>query len=458
MMQSFWLYSRYKFSVDSLREQVSREAKLILDNDMEYRNQNPIRQNYTASSIKKIEESDTSKFKKGWVCHLYVTPLEQLPALKKFMLKGLSEDLLEDSIKSLQFFVESAPSEKVLYDAVRIYGTNERYPINIAKLRSDFNSAGLEDVRIDTITESQIRWVSESSNIGTLYNPSVSIVYPYNPLTRQSIKAIIGIPTSTVIKRMTYTLALAIFVSLMLIACLVIQIITIKKMDMVSRLRQDFISTMLHELKRPLYTLKMCMSFLGNQKNIQNNERLQPILVKSKDEIDNLSSYFSKLRELSFEEMSAIPVNIKLIKLKEIIAGAIEKVHKPENKHVNIITSCPDDCLLHGDKIYLSDMFINLMENSFKYSDTEVTVEIECIENDNQIVIRVTDDGWGIPASEIKNIFFRFQRGKRATKDKLPGMGLGLSYVQQIIKAHKGRITVSSILDKGTIFEITLPL
>lgn len=234
------------------------------------------------------------------------------------------------------------------------------------------------------------------------------------------------------------------------------QILTIKKQNLISRLRHDFLSTMLHELKRPLYTLKICISYFSNPGTF-NKETMSSIVSQAKKEIDNLSSYFSKLRELSFNDMSGIPVNITEIDLKEVLSGAIAKVHKPVDKELKLTLECPDNLKIMGDQVYLSDMFVNLFENSLKYSDASLAISIICESQIGCTKITISDTGWGIPKLEQRHVFSRFYRGKRAVRQQLPGIGLGLSYVSQIVLAHKGTLKLQSRENEGTVFEITIP-
>ena len=93
-------------------------------------------------------------------------------------------------------------------------------------------------------------------------------------------------------------LFLSIVLSVFLISCLVAQIATIQKQRKVEELRQDFIHTMIHELKRPISTLKMCISFMRNDKLMEDKESKEAVLTNSHHKLNNLSSYFSKLRDL----------------------------------------------------------------------------------------------------------------------------------------------------------------
>lgn len=461
MMQIYWLYSRYDYSIKSYEKELYEESETALDSYLDYRKQHPDTSTYVVSSIRgNKQSSDTLTGNHQWICEIYVADARQSGRTDSINPKNiipLYESGVSDRIRKITFHIANPPSEQELYESVRIFGANMCSPFRVDSIKRDLKEKGISVCSINTIQEDTMRWESSYHSIGTILNPVIKVIYPYDILRKESVEIFIAVPISSVIMKLTYTLCLTLLISVVLITCLIIQILTIRKQEQVSRLRQNFISTMLHELKRPLFTLKMCISYLCNKGFVNDPVKMEAIISQSRNEVDNLSSYFSKLRELAFNDMSGIPVNISRLNLREVLSNAIAKVHKPADKVIDIELQCPDDLDMDGDKVYLSDMAVNLLENSIKYSDSPLSIRIGCEAVEHSVKISISDTGWGIPRSERKNIFNRFYRGKRAIDHKLPGIGLGLAYVYQIVLAHQGTLKLRSKENEGTTFEIVIP-
>lgn len=110
-----------------------------------------------------------------------------------------------------------------------------------------------------------------------------------------------------------------------------------------------------------------------------------------------------------------------------------------------------------ADPVHVSNIISNLIENAVKYSGTSVHVVVDCLLQDHQLMIRVSDDGIGIPVSEQNRVFDKFYRGSNLPDRSLPGIGLGLSYVKLLVEAHHGTISLNSQAGKGTTIEINIP-
>ncbi len=106
----------------------------------------------------------------------------------------------------------------------------------------------------------------------------------------------------------------------------------------------------------------------------------------------------------------------------------------------------------------IEQAIINLLNNAIKYSNGNSEIKITVIKLDHEIKISVEDKGSGIPEEHLSRLFERFYRVDKARSRQLGGTGLGLSIVKHIALAHKGTVTVSSKINKGSVFSLTLPL
>ncbi|GJG34829.1 hypothetical protein PRMUPPPA20_29380 [Xylanibacter ruminicola] len=286
----------------------------------------------------------------------------------------------------------------------------------------------------------------------------MTVSFPYDIFEGQQVVVKTAISISPVIRRMAYTLLITVLLSLFLIFCLVYQILTIRKQRHIEAIRQEFLHTMIHELKRPISTLKMCVSFMGNERMMQDGESKQRILASSHNELDNLTSYFSKLRDITFSDSTEIPLVKSRFSLRSLMEECIGKQNIPSDKDVRMEIVAEDDLEIQADRMHLSNIVCNLLENAIKYSREAVTIRIDFLMREAGMVqISVADNGIGIAKADQRYVFDKFYRSESAKDQAIPGIGLGLSYVKLLVEAHGGTITFESIEGEGTTFTILIP-
>ena len=127
-----------------------------------------------------------------------------------------------------------------------------------------------------------------------------------------------------------------------------------------------------------------------------------------------------------------------------------------DQKNIRLSFSSSQEILINGDEEKLKRLFVNILENAIKYTQAEGEVRVSIHRGDDRLKISVSDTGMGILEEELKHIFDRFYRVDKARSHG--GFGLGLSIAKSIAEAHGGDIEVESILNKGTTFNIFLPV
>lgn len=223
-------------------------------------------------------------------------------------------------------------------------------------------------------------------------------------------------------------------------------------------MRKNFVNTMIHELKRPVQTLKMCVAFLNNKSMRTDEQAMDEVVKDSMFELDNLSAYLSKVRDMTRADYEHTPLNIRTFNLQETIEKLIRLCNVPTDKQVSIRPHFHmDSPLVTADPVHIANIISNLIENSIKYSETKVEIGIECILKSHTLTLRISDNGIGIPASEQGKAFDKFYRGSHLPDRNIPGIGLGLSYVKLLTEAHHGTITLASQPGKGTTFTLVIP-
>lgn len=109
------------------------------------------------------------------------------------------------------------------------------------------------------------------------------------------------------------------------------------------------------------------------------------------------------------------------------------------------------------DRLHISQILGNLIENAIKYSSDTVDIKVGCRKGAGMIVLEVADNGFGIPDDDKTKIFDKFYRGERAVRSSALGVGLGLAYVKLLTEAHDGTVSVESADNRGTVFTIKIP-
>lgn len=286
----------------------------------------------------------------------------------------------------------------------------------------------------------------------------MKFVYPYNPFVRDAVTGYIDLPTNPLLKEMGWQLVGSLVLILLLIFCLIYQIRTILKQYKLDELRKGFVNTMIHELKRPVQTLKMCVAFLNNKRMRKDEQMMDEVVKDSMFELDNLSAYLVKVREMTRADDEQTPLSVRSFNLSETLEKLLRLTVIPADKHVRFETRLtPDPLWITADPVHLTNNISNLVENAIKYSGNEVCIRISASLAEGKLVIQVADNGFGISSQDQLHIFDKFYRSEQMVGRGLPGMGLGLSYVKLMVEAHGGTVDVESILGKGSVFTLEIP-
>jgi len=173
-------------------------------------------------------------------------------------------------------------------------------------------------------------------------------------------------------------------------------------------------------------------------------------------EVDRLSSIVRGLLLLSQAETGQIRIRNDEVSLSEIVAELGEQFTVvAADASVRLVVDAPSVGLVRGDRTHLERLVTNLLSNAIKYTNPGGSVHVQLAETDTHVTLSVSDTGIGIAAEHLPRIFERFYRVSAGETRK--GLGLGLSFVSWIAKAHGGEVTVTSELGKGTAFLVQIP-
>ncbi|PLZ92871.1 two-component sensor histidine kinase [Fischerella muscicola CCMEE 5323] len=222
---------------------------------------------------------------------------------------------------------------------------------------------------------------------------------------------------------------------------------------------QRFTSDASHELRSPLSAIISNAQY-GLLSKSNHTEAQRQRFGKIFDVAKSMNTLVNNLLLLARHAGRLSSESLQKVDLKsELLQIADEYTTQEAAKHLNLTYTLPiASVIVLGDVGLLRQAVVNLLDNACKYTPAGGQVQLRLFTQSHWAVIEVIDNGIGIPEADLPHIFERFYRVDKKRSRKTGGYGLGLSIVQQIISAHGGHITVKSVVDKGSTFQIILPL
>jgi two-component system, OmpR family, phosphate regulon sensor histidine kinase PhoR len=233
----------------------------------------------------------------------------------------------------------------------------------------------------------------------------------------------------------------------------------ILKQKRLSEIQKDFINNMTHEFKTPISTIAVATEVLKDPAILKQPERLLNYSSIIEKENLRLKQQVERVLQAARLDKEDFGLKKELIDVHHIIQDAIKNTSIPlqerQGKIVCDLTALQRE--LPADKLHLTNVIQNLLDNAIKYCKTIPEISIRTTNELKRLVIEVQDNGIGISAENQKRIFQKFFRVPTVNVHDVKGFGLGLSYVKTIVEVHGGNIKVESELGKGSIFRIYLP-
>lgn len=219
-------------------------------------------------------------------------------------------------------------------------------------------------------------------------------------------------------------------------------------------LRKRLTSDMAHELRTPLTTLKTHVEAFIDGIWEPTNERFEVFY----DEIQRMTKMVDNLRELSKLEQTSISLN----KSKSNISKELEKIidiFKPLyiKADYELYGNIPPDIIAMIDVDKFKQIMTNLIKNSYNYLNPKGKVEVKLEKDNENVLIKVIDNGIGIPEKDIPYIFERFYRSDLSRNKNTGGSGIGLTITKALVEAHGGKIYLESKVNEGTVVTIKFP-
>lgn len=246
----------------------------------------------------------------------------------------------------------------------------------------------------------------------------------------------------------------------LLVGCFAYTLIIIFRQKKVSEMKTDFINNMTHEFKTPVATIMIASESLKDPDINADHNRVQKLANIIYDENVRLGNHIERVLDLARLEKETLKLNREDVHINDLVLAVTDSMQlRMQNigGKFSIDLAATKD-LVVGDELHFSNVFYNLLDNAIKYSKGNLHVQINSKNTGDSIVVTITDNGIGMSRDHLQKIFDQFYRIPTGNVHNVKGFGLGLSYVQDILRRLNGRITVKSEKDKGTTFEVILPL
>ena len=228
-----------------------------------------------------------------------------------------------------------------------------------------------------------------------------------------------------------------------------------------SEIKNDFINNMTHELKTPISTISLAVEVLNDPVMVSNKDLLGRYLKMIAEENKRLGMLVEEVLQSAVLDRDAFKLKLEPVNIAQLMTEVVNKMDikiQERKGKVSLDIDPTGNYDFLGDRVHLTNVMYNLMDNAIKYSVGEPMLKIELLNVVNQIAIKVTDNGIGIAKEHLTKVFGKLYRVPTGNLHDVKGFGLGLNYVKTIVTRHDGSVDVTSVLGKGSTFMVYLPL
>lgn len=302
--------------------------------------------------------------------------------------------------------------------------------------------------------------VIESNAPEKLKPAYVSRKYPFNLKDDYYYQLLVKDTFLLVVYQLRFYLISSLFMLLLTCAAFYVLIRFLRQQRLFAEAKSDFTNNMTHELKTPIASISVAFQAIKKFKLINDPAMLQSYLDIGEQELLRLNLMIEKVLNLDKVSNGGAGMQYQLF---EVQAGLEQVINSMRLQLVNpddviVLNPSEEPCFVNGDKVHLTNIFSNIIENAIKYRRGALYLEIDCSCHQDKVVISFKDNGAGIEKKYHDSVFDRFFRvPTEGDIHDAAGFGLGLNYVKETVKKHGGSIRLKSALGKGSTFIITLP-
>ena len=232
----------------------------------------------------------------------------------------------------------------------------------------------------------------------------------------------------------------------------------LRRMRLLDESREEFVSNVSHELKTPLTSMKVLSDSLLMQEEVP-IELYREFMQDIADEIDRENQIINDLLTLVKLDKTNKELSINIESVNEMIELILKRLRPiAQKRDVEITFESNRPVMAEIDEVKITLALTNLIENAVKYNKEHGFVKVTLDADHQYFSVEVEDSGIGIPESSYEQIFERFYREDKSHSREIGGTGLGLAITKNVILMHRGTISVSSVLEQGTVFTVKIPL
>lgn len=266
--------------------------------------------------------------------------------------------------------------------------------------------------------------------------------------------------SSLLMGNMRVMLVLSVALLLVMLGSFAFTILSILKQKKLSAMKSDFMNNMTHEFKTPVATIMIASESLKDPEISQDRTRVERLAGIIYDENVRLGNHIERVLNIARIEKGDLVLDAEPIDINDLIGAVVDSMTLQLQKgsvDIDLKLEANPSVVL-GDELHLSNVIFNLIDNSIKYTAHQSQIKIQTKTHSKSLILTFSDNGMGMDREQLSKIFDQFYRIPTGNIHDVKGFGLGLSYVHDIIKRLGGTIKVKSEINKGTEFEIVLPL
>lgn len=250
----------------------------------------------------------------------------------------------------------------------------------------------------------------------------------------------------------------ALFIAL-IVAVFIAALRIIVRQKRISDIRNDLVNNLTHELKTPISTIGLACEAIVDPSIPRTEEQVRSYVGMIRDENKRLGALVENVLQSAVLDSGHMMLKVVELDMHALIHDVIRSSNiLVSRRSGRIVTDLVAEIHhVQGDRIHLTNLLYNLIDNAVKYTRSEPEIRIRTRSNATHLTISVTDNGIGIAPSEQRKIFDRLYRVPTGNIHNAKGFGLGLSYVRTVVDRHHGRITLDSAPGQGSTFHIQLP-
>lgn len=289
-------------------------------------------------------------------------------------------------------------------------------------------------------------------------SPFTTLLFP-NDIVVGDYQLVVQFPNENAFlwKEMTGTLIGSLLLVLIVVFAFYLSVSTIYKQKQLSEIKNDFISNMTHEFKTPISTISLACEAIKDPDVASDEVTLNGFVTMIDQENKRLAKLVENVLQTALLEKGKMNLKLSEVRLDLLVREIVQAFQiRFKDKGGKIQIEHLDEVLVDIDRIHFGNVIFNLLDNALKYCVVEPEVFVRLDRTAKGFRLFVKDNGIGIKKDDQKRIFEKLYRIPTGDIHNVKGFGLGLNYVESIVKLHKGEITVDSVPTKGSTFKINI--